>query len=98
MKIGIDIDGVLTDMERFLLDHATKFCKENNLPINVKIDNYDERIAFGWTEEQTIKFWNQYLVNYATKYPFALFNIFLCFLRVILPVFTLAILFSPSLI
>jgi len=69
MKIGIDIDGVLTDMERFLLDHATKFCKENNLPINVKIDNYDERIAFGWTEEQTIKFWNQYLVNYATKYP-----------------------------
>ncbi len=68
MRIGIDIDGVITDMERFIADYGTKFCIENNLPIEIETGYYDESKAFHWTEEQTVKFWNEYLVYYATKY------------------------------
>lgn len=68
MRIGIDIDGVLTDIERFLADYGTKFCIENNLPINIIEGEYDEKKTFNWTEEQTIKFWNEYIVYYATEY------------------------------
>ena len=31
MKIGIDIDGVLTNDDDFILEYATKFCYENKL-------------------------------------------------------------------
>ena len=69
MRIGIDIDGVLTDIERFVADYGTKYCVENNLPINITAGEYDEFKTFNWTEEQGIKFWNEYIVYYATKYP-----------------------------
>lgn len=69
MRIGIDIDGVLTDIERFLVDYGTKFNMDNNLPSNFIEGEYSIKKAFNWTNEQTIKFWNEYLVYYATKYP-----------------------------
>lgn len=68
MRIGIDIDGVLTDIERFVADYGTKFCIENNLPINIKSGEYDEYKTFNWTEEKAIEFWNKYIIYYATKY------------------------------
>ena len=33
MNIGVDIDGVLTDLERMALDFGTKMCVEENIPI-----------------------------------------------------------------
>lgn len=68
MRIGIDIDGVLTDMEKFLADYGSKYCVENNLPVDIKDIEYDEFKTFNWTEEQGIKFWNEYIIYYATKY------------------------------
>lgn len=68
MRIGIDIDGVLTDIERFIADYGTKFSVENHLPINITVGEYDENKAFHWTDEQDLEFWNQYLEYYATKY------------------------------
>lgn len=67
MNIGIDIDGVLTDLERLYLDYGCKMCVEEKIPINIKIGKYDETETFNWTEEQSEKFWNKYLVQYATK-------------------------------
>lgn len=69
MRIGIDIDGVLTDIERFVADYGSKFCIENGLELKMIPGHYDESKSFNWTEEQDIKFWNEYLVYYATKYP-----------------------------
>ncbi len=69
MKIGIDIDGVLTDIARFVLDYGTKFCYENNIKYKLKDDEYDETKALGIQEEQMEKFWNTYLGLYATQYP-----------------------------
>ena len=40
MRIGIDIDGVLTDAERFITEYGTKFCIENNLTYRIKLDKY----------------------------------------------------------
>ena len=69
MRVGIDIDGVLTNIERFIIDYGSKFCLENNIPLKIKEGIYDEQETFGWTEEQTIKFWNEYIIYYATEYP-----------------------------
>ncbi len=40
MRIGIDIDGVLTDMEQFIIDYLSKYCVENNLNFNIGTSNY----------------------------------------------------------
>lgn len=69
MRIGIDIDGVLTDIERAILDYGSKFCYEHNLPQNIKIGEYEDKDTFYWTVEQSEKFWNEYIIEYFTKYP-----------------------------
>ena len=38
MRIGIDIDGVLADIERFMIDYGIKFCEENNLHCRIKLN------------------------------------------------------------
>lgn len=68
MKIGIDIDGVLTDEDKFMYDYGTKFCKESQLPMVIKPNQMEEAI-FGWEEEISEQFWNTYLVEYVTRYP-----------------------------
>ena len=35
MKIGIDIDGVLTNDDDYILDTATKFCLENKTDVAI---------------------------------------------------------------
>lgn len=67
MNIGIDIDGVLTDMERMEIDYGTQICIEENWPININLSEYEETKTFGWTEEQAEKFWNRYLVKYVNE-------------------------------
>jgi len=69
MRIGIDIDGVLTDLERAMYDYGTKFCYEHKLPIDLKLGFYNEQETFNWSEEQAEQFWNEYLIDYATVYP-----------------------------
>ena len=69
MKIGIDIDGVLTDISRFIVDYGQKFCIENGINFKICEDEYDEVKALGITDEQNEQFWNNYLEYYATEYP-----------------------------
>ena len=68
MRIGIDIDGCIVDLAKFVIDYGTKFCYENNIHYNLKEDEYDEAKALGISAENVIKFWNMYLPYYATKY------------------------------
>lgn len=67
MRIGIDIDGVLTNMEQFLIDHLSKYCVENNIKFNIGISSYQVSNSFNITNEQEDDFWNEYLENYATN-------------------------------
>lgn len=69
MKIGIDIDGVIVDVARFMVDYGTKFYYDNGIDTKMKEDEYDDAKVLGLTEEQTEKFWNTYLEFYVTKYP-----------------------------
>lgn len=68
MNIGIDIDGCITDIARFIADYGIKFCYENNIKYNLKENEYDEAKALGISDELAEKFWNEYLGFYATKY------------------------------
>lgn len=68
MNIGIDIDGCITDIARFIADYGIKFCYENNIKYILKENEYDEAKALGISDELAEKFWNEYLGFYATKY------------------------------
>lgn len=69
MRIGIDVDGVLVNMEQFVMDYGTKFCHDNFLPQAFNPVEYQTGEAFKWKPEMQEKFWNMYLEYYATKYP-----------------------------
>lgn len=74
MNIGIDIDGVLVDMVRFMVDYGTKCFVLENVDYTLDSKYYDEIRAFGVNKDAVGKFWNTYLEYYATKYnprPFA---------------------------
>lgn len=68
MRIGIDIDGVLTNIEEFIADYEVKFCYENNLSYRIKLNEYDDAKALGISAENCEKFWNKYIKYYATEY------------------------------
>ena len=69
MNIGIDIDGVLTDLEKFMIDYGTKFCLEEGLEINIKQFDYSEAITFNCTQEQADRFWERYFTGYVINEP-----------------------------
>lgn len=64
MKIGIDIDGVLTDIGRAILDYGTKYCYENNIEYKIDLKNYYENEILGISDDNTNNFWNKYLGDY----------------------------------
>lgn len=68
MRIGIDIDGVLTDIEKWQLDYGSKFFSKYNKQI-IKFDGYEISEIFGVSDELDIAFWNEYIYEYATKEP-----------------------------
>ena len=69
MNIGIDIDGVLTNYEREVLDYGTKICIEEGWPIEIDLRKYDETETFNWNQERANKFWNKYIIKYFTETP-----------------------------
>lgn len=73
MNIGIDIDGVLTDLEKFIIDYGIKFCLEEGLKVNIKKIGYDERETFNWTQEQADMFWERYFTRYVLNEPQRMF-------------------------
>ena len=50
MRIGIDIDGVLTDFEKWQLDYGSKYFLKYNKNI-VNPDGYDSDTVFNVTNE-----------------------------------------------
>lgn len=68
MRIGIDIDGVLTDFEKWQLEIGSKFFIKYNKNI-VNPDGYDSDIVFNVTKEMDSEFWHDYLYDYAKNEP-----------------------------
>lgn len=65
MRIGIDIDGVLTNIEQFVIDYISKYCVENSIEYNIGNSQYDYCKTFNISKEQEMDFWNQSLESYA---------------------------------
>lgn len=74
MRIGIDIDGVLTDEHSFILDYGTKYFSEKKIKYNLHNDIYDSENIFEVTEKQYNDFWEKYIFYYSENIlirPFA---------------------------
>lgn len=69
MRIGIDIDGVLTDEKGYIIDYGTKFFSENNIPYIVHNDRFEGEEIFGVTKEQYKFFFDNYIFNYSVNSP-----------------------------
>lgn len=67
MKIGIDIDGVLTDVGRYGIDYISKYCVENNIEYNIGKQDYDYYKTFNISKNVENDFWNKYLESYAVN-------------------------------
>ena len=65
MRIGIDIDGVLTNIEQFVINHVSKYCVENKIAYHIGDSNYDYCKTFHISKEIENSFWKQYLEYYA---------------------------------
>lgn len=68
MRIGIDVDGVIQDIERFTIDYGTKYCYDNNIDFKIDENKYYDTELLGISQENAEKFWNRYLVNYVKEY------------------------------
>ena len=69
MNIGIDIDGVLTDVRRFMIDEGLKYCEENNVGKLVNINAYNSDDIFDWGKESDTDFWVKNIFSYAKNNP-----------------------------
>lgn len=68
MRIGIDIDGVLTDVEQWQLDFGGKFFSKFNKNV-INKDGYEIAEIFNVSAELDEQFWDEYLYEYVTEEP-----------------------------
>ena len=69
MRIGINVDGVLTDIERWQLDYGSKYFLSNHNREIANHKGYEAMAIFNVEAESEINFWNKYLKLYVTKEP-----------------------------
>ena len=74
MKIGIDIDGVLTDEQRYVLDYGSEYFAQNNIQYKIHDDIYDSKEIFEVSEDAYDAFWKEHIFDYSENInirPFA---------------------------
>lgn len=69
MRIGIDIDGVLTNIIQYLCDYSSKYFFEKYGKLNININVFPLSEMFGVTKKDAIECYTSALENYATKEP-----------------------------
>jgi len=52
MRIGIDVDGVLTDIETYMWDYGSKYLMDWDMEVSIDHNEYSTIDAFGWDEEK----------------------------------------------
>lgn len=69
MRIGIDIDGVLTDIEQWQLDYGSKVFFEQYKKSISNSNGYDIKEIFNVESRLDDEYWEKYLYEYAIKEP-----------------------------
>lgn len=67
MRIGVDVDGVLTNMEEYQLKYGKKYFKKTDEEI--KEDEIDISGIFGVSKTKREKFWLKYIWKYCAEPP-----------------------------
>lgn len=68
-NVAFDVDGVLTNIEKFQLEYGAKFFEKNYGMKIVNPEGYSIKEIFDCTDEQEYEFWKHYIVFYSIKYP-----------------------------
>ena len=68
MNIGIDIDGVLTDDDEYILSSTSKYCYENNIEGFTNPYNYEYN-KLNWTQEIIDSYRSKYFEEYVDNEP-----------------------------
>lgn len=69
MRIGIDIDGVLTDIEQWQLDFGSKYMSEEKHMNIVNNEGYDLTEIYNVSKEYDTNYWNKYIMDYVENEP-----------------------------
>ena len=72
MRIGIDIDGIINNIEKFQLENAIPFFKEKYNKEVVNPNGFDVRDIFGLSEDEEYmrrEFWKPFIFELARKAP-----------------------------
>lgn len=69
MNIGVDVDGVLTDLQGFHKRHAPPFFKRKFNRDAVDESLCDIRDIYRCTEDERYAYWKKYLLKYVTVEP-----------------------------
>lgn len=73
MKIGVDIDGVLTNTEEYKLNLASKYNYLNKLADMKEPNTIDLPTIFSWDKKQKDDFWDTYLEYFYSNNPIKVF-------------------------
>lgn len=74
MRIGIDIDGVLTDVMRYACDYGSKYFFDKYGKLDINIDSWSLKDMFNVSDEEDKECWLKIVDNYAineSARPFA---------------------------
>lgn len=69
MIIGIDVDGVLVDMQNYQLKYGKEYFENNKMVKMVNPKGYDICEIYGSSFEEREKFWKKYIWRYCLKEP-----------------------------
>lgn len=64
VKIGIDIDGVINDQERFHLECGKQFCRKYHLSCVPDLTAYEVQDIFNWAEPDYRRFQREYYQDF----------------------------------
>lgn len=66
MNIGIDIDGVLTNIQDYVFEYGAKYTYEQGQELEkLRKNEYETSKIFNWQGDEDIKFWEKIFIEYA---------------------------------
>lgn len=69
MKIGVDIDGVLTNVIRYACDYGSKYFFEKYGKLDININAWSLKDMFNITDEEDKECWLTLVKDYSTNEP-----------------------------
>lgn len=68
-NIGVDIDGVLMDVETFVIENGARFGAKFGMGAVVDPNGYTMADLFGWTKDKDLEFWHEHIWKYVSVPP-----------------------------